>query len=211
MIHMPEIKAITFDLWETLIHDKSTILHNNTNKYTDSKIGESYRKQLQEKNISKEQFLNDFKKNAGYKEMKHAKALVRKQIQNYKAFSDVDSILPLMKKYKLGIISNCSFVTNEILNTWGYKKIFDSIVTSYQTEAKKPAREIFDLSAKKLNLKLENILHIGNNYNEDYFIPKQHGINTLLLDRKNKHKEVAERITTLNQLERYLTKLEKKD
>lgn len=208
---MPEIKAITFDLWETLIHDKSIILHNNVKKYVDSKMGESYRKQLYEKNTTKEQFLNDFKKNVGYKEMKHANALVRKQIQNYKAFSDVDAILPLMKKYKLGLISNCSFVTNEILNTWPLKKIFDSIVTSYQTEKKKPAREIFDLSAKKLNIKLENTLHIGNSYLEDFSEPKKFGLNTLLLDRKNEHKNEKERITTLNQLEKYLLKLEKKD
>ncbi len=206
---MPIIKAITFDLWETLIHDKSIITHNLANKYTDSKIGESYRKQLHEKNITKEQFLNDFKKNVGYKEMKHANALIRKQIQNYKAFSDVDAILPLVKKYKLGIISNCSFVTTEILNTWPLKKIFDVVVMSYQIEAKKPAKEIFDLSAKKLNLKLENILHIGNSYPEDFSEPKKYGLNTLLLDRKNEHKDVAERITTLNQLERYLRKLEK--
>lgn len=204
-----QIKAITFDLWETLIHDKSTIVHNMANKYTDSKMGESYRKLLHEKNITKEQFLNDFKKNVGYKEMKHANALIRKQIQNYKAFSDVDAILPLVKKYKLGIISNCSFVTNEILNTWPLRKIFDVVVMSYQIEAKKPAKEIFDLSAKKLNLKLENILHIGNSYTEDFSEPKKYGLNTLLLGRKNEHKEVAERITTLNQLEKYLTKLEK--
>ena len=84
---MPEIKAITFDLWDTLIHDKSTIVHHNSNKYTDSKMGESYRKQLHEKNVTKEQFLNDFKRICGYKEMKHAAALVRKQVQNYKAFN----------------------------------------------------------------------------------------------------------------------------
>ncbi|PIU21920.1 MAG: hypothetical protein COT14_03850 [Candidatus Diapherotrites archaeon CG08_land_8_20_14_0_20_30_16] len=203
------IKAITFDLWNTLIRDTNPTSHNNLMKYIAEKLGKSYANNMSVKKQTKDEFLHYFKSVVGYKEMKHVDALIRKHTESFTEFTDFECIVPLMKKYKLGIISNASFVTGECLKDWGYAKLFDSIIISYQYEMQKPDKEIFEICAKKMNVKLNEMLHVGNDYKNDYSIPKEQSINTLLLDRKNEHKEVKEKITSLKSLKKYLEKQEK--
>ena len=141
-------------------------------------------------------------------ETKKTKILINKHIKtNYIEFSDFEYILPLIKDYKLGLISNCSFITKEIIDNWNYKKIFDFVIYSHIEEVKKPDKKIFNKAIKKLNLKPNEILVIGNDYENDYLGAKNAGLNALLIDRKNNYKNVKERITSFKQIKNYIKKI----
>jgi len=207
------IKAITFDLWGTLLSNSKT--HNKYHKelsdYILNKLGPRYFDNMFVENISYEQFLQDIKILFGDNEVKYVDNLIKKQNKDFVVYSDIKYIFSLAKKYnlKIGIISNASFRTYELLKNIKEIKKFDSVIISFEYECKKPSKEIFEISAKKLNVPLKNILHIGDNFIDDFDGPKQQGINTLLLDRHNEHPKIKERITSFNELDKYLELLNK--
>lgn len=204
------IKAIVFDIWDTTLRNKSNKIHDNLMQFIEENLGKSFIAKIMITNTNLDEFYNYFKQTCGAMKLKKLKILMQKHVKtNFIEFSDFEYVLPLIKDYKYGIISNCSFVTKEIVNNWGYKKIFDFVIYSYEEEIKKPDKKIFDKAVKKLNLKPNEILFIGNDYEKDYLGAKNAGLNALLIDRKNEHKEIKERITSFKQLENYLKKINK--
>lgn len=201
------IKAITFDLWGTILHNKTLLIHKKLTNYICDELGQSYFDRMYVTNITKEQFLNDFKNFAGYSKMRKAKRMLEDQSTNFKVYSDIKSVLDLKDKYKLGIISNASFRTNEILKNLNATKIFDQIIISYKVGIIKPNKKIFEYASKKLGCELNEMLHIGNDYNADFLGAKNAGCNALLLDRNRKYKDIKERIRSFKYLDNYLERL----
>lgn len=203
-----EIKAITFDLWGTLLDNniKYNKYHELLSQYIIDKFGLNYFQNMFVENMNKEQFLQDVLVLFGKEEMKIADKLLKKQTKDFSIFSDVKKIFELKKKYniKIGIISNASFRTFELLKNIKEIKKFDSIVISYEYEIKKPNKKIFEISAKKLQVPLDNIIHIGDNYIDDFDGPKKQGIKTILLDRHNGYPEIKNRIKSFNEIKNIL-------
>ena len=207
---MTKIKAITFDLWNTLLRNKSNVFHDNILNYITSNLGKNFEQTMYSQYQTIDDFYNYFKQVCGHTKLKHLQAMIKKHCtKNFTEFSDFQYVLPLMKKYKLGIISNSSFITEECLKHWGYTKIFDFVILSYKYETSKPDKKINTICSNKLSIKPSNILHIGDSYTSDFLGAKNSGFNALLLDRKNMHKEIKERITSFKQLENYLEKKNK--
>lgn len=204
----PKIKAITFDIWGTILNNTETYnkYHTELSNWIIDKFGFNYYDNMFVENIDKKQFLDDVKILFGTEDVKYVTNLIKKQVKKFKVYSDVKYIFELQKKYKLkiGIISNASFRTHELLKNWKDLKKFDSVVISYEYEFKKPNKLIFETSARKLKIPLKNIIHIGDNYIDDFDGPKKQGINTIILDRNNNYKEIKERITSFKELEKYL-------
>lgn len=72
------------------------------------------------------------------------------------------------KGYKLGIITNGnSTVQNAKLDSAGIRKYFDVIIVSGDFGIDKPSREIFDEAARRINVKNENIVYIGDHPEND--------------------------------------------
>jgi len=205
---MTKIKAITFDLWGTLLRSKNLNLHNKIRDYISVNLGEHFTSNLFRTNMSSEELIHYFKQLCGQSKAKHLHSMINKHVKNNVVeYSDIKYILNLQDNYKLAIISNASSNTFEYIKNWNYNKIFYPIILSYQYETIKPEKEIFEITAKKLKVKINEILHIGDSYYQDYIGPKEHNVNTLLLDRKNEHKDVKEKIKTFKQLENYLENL----
>jgi putative hydrolase of the HAD superfamily len=202
------IKAITFDLWGTILDNETKYneYHTKLSDYIIDKLGLKYFQNMFVENMDKKQFLEDVKILFGEIESKYAEKLLNKQVKTFKIYSDVKYIFELQKKYdiKIGIISNASFRTFELLKNWKDLKKFDSITISYEYETKKPNKEIFEISAKKLKVPLKDIIHIGDNFIDDFDGPKKQKINSILLDRENYYQNEKQKVNSFKELEKYL-------
>ena len=103
-------------------------------------------------------------------------------------------VIPTLKKlksdgrYKLMICSNAGREFMDIiLNVDALKKYFDmSFSSTSDFKLTKKYIEFYYKLLSVLNMKPEEILHIGDHYEFDYKIPKTVGINAYYLDRTNK-------------------------
>jgi putative hydrolase of the HAD superfamily len=84
-------------------------------------------------------------------------------------FSELYEVLEtLKKKYKLGIITNgYSSVQREKIKTVGIDKYFDDIIVSGEQEFAKPDPRIFQLSCSNLGVKPEEAVFVGDYYPND--------------------------------------------
>ncbi len=78
----------------------------------------------------------------------------------------------------------------EILNNNGYQKV-DRIFLSSEMRSLKATGTLFNVMLSELNVKPEEVVHLGDNWNSDYIIPTQKGIKTLFVP---KTKEAFENI-----------------
>jgi epoxide hydrolase-like predicted phosphatase len=69
----------------------------------------------------------------------------------------------LRKKYKVGMLSNTE---KENFTYWkkkySFDKLFDVIVTSFETDSRKPEEKIYKIAIKKLDVKPNEIVFIDN-------------------------------------------------
>lgn len=105
-----------------------------------------------------------------------------------KLFPDtIPALKKLKQKFPLYVVSNASrdFIDFKI-KIDGLESYF-SKVFSMTSDYKKPkAKDTFLRVCGELDLKPSELLHVGDNYDFDYAIPKSAGINAVFLNRKNK-------------------------
>lgn len=106
------------------------------------------------------------------------------------------------KKIPMIIISNFSDVLQKFLTKFEIVSYFKKIIVSGHTGFEKPDPEIFELGAKALGLPAHEILHIGNDLDEDYNAAINAGFQALLLDRESRYNALAvPKIKSLNELQ----------
>jgi putative hydrolase of the HAD superfamily len=94
-----------------------------------------------------------------------------------------------------------------LLNSNGFdlKKYFNEVVFSYETGLLKPNPKIFSLALKKLKLKPEEAVMVGDSVRTDVNGARKAGMKAILIDRKRKNngkKLNADRVIhSLNELE----------
>ncbi len=123
-----------------------------------------------------------------------AKCYVKNEVKNALDF--------LSKKFKLAVVSNFMvmdgieelLIENEI---FGY---FDFVVTSIKTGWRKPNINIYNEAINKSGVNIEDITFIGDDYINDYITPREIGMRAILLDREQKHPEIAERVDSFEML-----------
>jgi putative hydrolase of the HAD superfamily len=127
----------------------------------------------------------------------------------FKAYEDVVPTLKALKNrgFKLIVISNVSSGKN--LKIYMQKAeipdCFDALIASGDVGYEKPNPEIFKIASKLSNTPLKSILHIGDKYEEDYLGASNTGLKSLLIDRKEAHKDKqCPKIKTLTELFRFL-------
>ncbi|MBW3004958.1 HAD family hydrolase [Candidatus Woesearchaeota archaeon] len=104
------------------------------------------------------------------------------------------------KKYKLAIISNSPNNSVEpVIEKFGLGKYFDAIELSWQTGNLKTDKEMFENTLKKLKVKKENALMVGDSIPTDIEGAKNAGIKAILVDRKGS-REWPEKIKDLTEL-----------
>jgi len=108
-----------------------------------------------------------------------------------KSFPEVKKVLErLSKKYKLIVLTQSpKYSANLKLKTVNIEKFFTKIfVVIEDFKMVKHDENVYAVLLRKLNLKPNEIVHIGNDYKFDCHVPKSIGIRAILLDRSNARK-----------------------
>ncbi len=106
-------------------------------------------------------------------------------LECYKKEADIkDDVLELVKKlhkkYKLGVISNSQQEHSKI-NRERLSKYFDAFLLSDELGMRKPQREIFELTSKKMEIPFENLLFIDNDMRW-VNVAKKYGLQAILFE-----------------------------
>jgi putative hydrolase of the HAD superfamily len=81
------------------------------------------------------------------------------------------------------VTSNSWPSLNRILAGLNIEKYFNTVVVSSKVGYEKPNREIFEIAMKRLSVKPDRMIHIGNELN-DVIGARNAGITPVLIDRK---------------------------
>ena len=184
------IKAIVFDLWNTLAHTEG----GNTIR--------ELRKELKIKNIRVlEETLMTQKFNGveeavinllNHLKIKPDQITVKKLVEFWNdsrfephLFEDVIPILEELKKgYKLGLISNTDCFLVTFPEKEDFFNLFDAKCFSFDTGFLKPDPRVFELIIKKLEVKPSEVLMIGDNLSDDVLAAKKIGMKAILIKRE---------------------------
>lgn len=193
---MRKIKAIIFDLWDTLV---SSVLAESADKIIET-LNLSGKEEFWErwgavsvKPIEKlDKVIMGFCKAAKREgKFNFVKELLKDIKTKTKVFDDVILALAFLKEkeLKLGLITNTDkpsfLIVAEKLN---FDRFFDVIATSFETGLLKPRPGIFSFAINELNLEFKECMIVGDNLREDILVPKKLGMVTVLIDRKNYYK-----------------------
>jgi HAD superfamily hydrolase (TIGR01549 family) len=105
-----------------------------------------------------------------------------------KPFLETIEVLDYLKekKIKIGLISNTTPTILRVLEKFDLNKYFDATIFSYDEGLLKTDPEMFHKLAKKLKVKLDDVVMIGDSVPTDVFGARNAGIKSILLDRMNK-------------------------
>lgn len=193
------IKAIVFDLDDTLISEKEYI--KSGFKQVANKIAKE--NNLDEKSIyelimdtfdedSKNVFNRVLDKLGIQYEIEYIKELInyyRNHMPNIKLYNDAKYILDALKNkgIKLGMITDGYKITQrnklEVLNISDY---FEYIVVTDELgrEFWKPHQKPYEIIKQNLNVEYENMVYVGDNISKDFITPNKLGMNTILINRE---------------------------
>ncbi len=103
------------------------------------------------------------------------------------------------KKIKLALISNAPQNNVEpVLERFGMKDLFDGIFISHE-QGKLKTEGLFDAALKKLKLKKDDVISVGDSIETDIKGAEAAGIKAYLLDRKGR-REFGNKIISLSEL-----------
>jgi putative hydrolase of the HAD superfamily len=187
------IRAVTFDLWNTLFADVS--YSNERLSYIVEKLESE--KLIFEKKVLKRQFYKNFdsahwdRKSLSKKHiytvdrlemmLNSLNILLKPKISNdlVERFESMmlrikpplknnvrKTLETLFPDYKIGLISDTGItpgnVIREVLDDYELSKYFDVMIFSDETGIYKPDPSVFQLALKKLKIRPENALHVGD-------------------------------------------------
>jgi putative hydrolase of the HAD superfamily len=85
--------------------------------------------------------------------------------------------------FRLGILSNWDSRLPSLLGGLGLTPFFDAIVCSAMEGIEKPARRIFEITAERMGLPPDQVIHVGDRVREDYLGARAAGMSALWFDR----------------------------
>ena len=101
----------------------------------------------------------------------------------------VPILLEIKKNYKLGVISNGLAIKQwEKLVGLGVHHLFNTVVTSEEEGFEKPDQQIFTHAVKKMGLKPEECIMVGDRLDNDILGAKKSGMLTILIKNDNEGK-----------------------
>ena len=93
------------------------------------------------------------------------------------------------KQLKIALLSNTglisSFVTREYLKKYHMLELFDELLFSEEEMLCKPDICFFYRASKKMKIPLQNIMHIGDSYTNDYIPALEAGMSAILFQGGN--------------------------
>jgi len=123
-----------------------------------------------------------------------------------------DDVLPALAELKekgliLGLISNVDSDITPLLDKLGLSQLLQVVVTSQETGYMKPQPEIFKEAARQADIKIQESMYVGDQYQIDALGAKKAGMQGVLLDRNDYFNDANEalKIKNLYQLVEYLS------
>ena len=194
------IKAVVFDLDDTLISEK---------EYIRSGFKQVARKIAKENNFNQEEvfklmldMFNEDSKNVFNRvleklniqyDKENIKELInyyREHIPDIKLYDDAKYIIEVLYKkgIKLGIITDGYTVTQRNkLKVLDIDKYFEHIVVTDELgrEFWKPHQKPYEIIKEKLGLEYENMVYVGDNVSKDFVTANKLGMNTIFINRED--------------------------
>jgi HAD superfamily hydrolase (TIGR01549 family) len=98
----------------------------------------------------------------------------------------VETLKALLKKYRLGVISNFAIpeCVISLLKTSGINELFDVVVVSGAVNKRKPSEEIFRSTLKLMNLCPEEAVFVGDTIDADIEGAKAVGMRAIYIERR---------------------------
>ncbi|MEH1819305.1 MAG: haloacid dehalogenase type II [Nostoc sp.] len=199
MINFNQYKALTFDCYGTLIDWENGILGvlkpllrvHNTNLDNEQilEIFAEFEAELEKGEYIKyrevlKRVVQKFGERFGFEPTADELNSLADSIQYWLPFPDtVDALRALKKKFKLVIISN----VDDDLFAFSAKHLeveFDRIITAEQVKSYKPSLNNFRFAIERINLPLEQILHVAASLYHDIVTAKSLGISTVWVNRR---------------------------
>jgi len=118
-------------------------------------------------------------------------------------YPEVNDSLRRLKKMglKLGVVTRgYELDIEQILPRAGLEKIFDVCVGVDTTGKRKPKPEAFKHALKRLNVKPEEAVFVGDNLEQDYFGAQKVGMKAVLIQREGKQVVGVKAITSLREI-----------
>lgn len=114
-----------------------------------------------------------------------------------------DDVLPVLNKLRqngtiLGLISNIDSDMSTIFDELGLSPLLQVVATSQDTGYHKPQPEIFNEAARRAEVKSSDSLYIGDQYQIDVIGAKESGMQGILLDRNGYFTEFIEELIITN-------------
>ena len=108
----------------------------------------------------------------------------------------MDGLMETLKylgaKYKLGIITNgASLMQNKKIDSLGIRPFFDAIIISSEAGIKKPDEKIFRMACEALNADNKSAVFVGDNYEKDVMGAKNAGMHPVWMKRHSSAYEEA--------------------
>ncbi|MBU0536797.1 MAG: HAD family hydrolase [Nanoarchaeota archaeon] len=119
----------------------------------------------------------------------------------------ISVLTELKKKYKLALIASTDcFSINEIIDKYELRKYFDVIILSYEAGMLKTDKKMFQLVLKKLKVKKNEAVMIGDSIDSDMVGAENAGVKAVLVDRKGK-REYVNKVADLNGVSEIIAKI----
>ncbi|MGB4661895.1 MAG: HAD family hydrolase [Mobilitalea sp.] len=150
---------------------------------------------------------------------KNKRAITQKLYQHYwvtyrsKCFMEPEkkeALEELSKNYSLALVSNFKVKggIEELITRAGVNKLFDFLTISIDYGWLKPYKGIYLEAIRQADCKPEDIIFIGDDYENDYITPKSLGMKAILYDPKNHYSE-EDSITHFSMLKDKIIKIAK--
>ena len=199
MINFNQYKALTFDCYGTLIDWengilgalKPLLLAHNTDLDDDQilELFAEFEAELEKGDYIKyrevlKTVVDKFGEQFGFEPTVKELNSIADSIQHWLPFPDtVEALKMLKQKFRLVIISN----VDDDLFSFSAKHLeveFDQIITAEQAKSYKPSLNNFKLAIERIDLPLEQILHVAASVYHDIVTAKSMGLSTVWVNRR---------------------------
>ncbi|MBN3906823.1 MAG: haloacid dehalogenase type II [Nostoc sp. NMS1] len=214
MISFNQYKALTFDCYGTLIDWENGILralkpillaHNiNLDNEQILELFANFEAELEKGDYIKyrevlKRVVKKFGERFGFEPTAKELNSLADSIQNWLPFPDtVEALKTLKQKFQLVIISNI----DDDLFAFSAKHLeveFDQIITAEQAKSYKPSLNNFRLAIERIDLPLEQILHVAASVYHDIVTAKSLGLSTIWVNRRADQKGVGANLSAVSQ------------
>ncbi len=189
-----EVKAVIFDMFETLITQYNSPLYFREQMAADASLSvEDFQKIWQQSENDRtlgkttlENVVRDILTQNGKYSEKLLNKIVSKRTETKRdLFCHMhEEIIPMMEELrrrglKIGLISNCYSEEAMVIRDSCLAKYFDAMCLSYEQGVKKPDREIFLRCVEMLEVKCEECIYVGDGGNNELEAAREVGMTAL--------------------------------